>query len=97
MMALDGVRPAALSKSALSHFPLVNDPNAFKSLDGWLLDVICRSYAKRCDLVAELGTILPNIRRASLLSGDWYGSRLPNETVLPSEPPPYKFMNFEMP
>jgi hypothetical protein len=82
--AVIGESPASVTNCALSYFPLVDNPATFRTLDGWLLDIVYRAYEKRRRVVSKLGSDLPAITRDILIEGSWYHSDVPNETSLPS-------------
>ncbi|AEK59847.1 reverse transcriptase domain-containing protein [Collimonas fungivorans] len=46
-----GRRSSILFKGAMSFYPLLNDEQQLRNLDGWLLSVIHRVLKKRCDLL----------------------------------------------
>jgi hypothetical protein len=85
---LDGAllkqRPLKFSLCALSYFPNVRKAVEFRSLDGWLADVLFRTYEKRRSILASLGIRMPTITKAKLVNGNWYHGIAPHETALPS-------------
>jgi hypothetical protein len=85
---LDGAllkqRPLKLSMCALSYFPNVRNAVEFTTLDGWLADMLFRTYEKRRSILAALGIRIPTIHKNKLIDGSWYHGALSAESVLPS-------------
>ena len=81
--ALVGARPLRLSNCALSYFPLVTNPREFERLDGWLADVLARTYEKRRTLLSQLGYSTNPISKRALRTGEWYNASLRLEPNLP--------------
>lgn len=71
---------------AVSYFALVEDSATFRELDGWLADIIHRSYGMRLHLISPMLPRKPKrIAKENLISGDW--DKYPHldiETRLPS-------------
>lgn len=80
----DNLIPLKMNKCLLSYYPLVTNPQAFKDLDGWLINVIMRAQKRRRSLITQF---IPNysvFSREDLINGGWYQHEIPNETRLPS-------------
>ncbi len=73
-----------LSRCALSFYPLVDDPEVFKELDGWLVSVLSRAQKTRKIILASQFPYYKLYPKEKLINGTWYKSRLRNETRLPS-------------
>ncbi|MGO4319600.1 reverse transcriptase domain-containing protein, partial [Agrobacterium sp. MCAB5] len=70
------------STGAVGYFGLLEDAEAFRELDGWLLHVLQAMYARRLTLLPKKGK---SLSEAELLSGSWYKfAKVPMETSLPS-------------
>ena len=83
--ALKRELPLRSTRCAMSFLPLVDDPKRFTELDGWLANLLLRSYRRRRQVLASIGHEAPVISREQLASGEWYkGTPICNETKLPS-------------
>lgn len=71
-------------RGLMAFYPLVSSVDRLASLDGWLLSVLQRAIRERNRLIRAAGLTEYSISRASLLSGDWYQSDIPNESRVPS-------------
>lgn len=77
-------------RSVMSFFPLIDDVNQLRELDGWLTHILFSAIKKRRGLLKDLLPDLnyPMISKEELLSGSWYPKDLlvevPNETQMPS-------------
>jgi hypothetical protein len=68
----------------LSYYPLIDQPETFQELDGWLLNVIHRAQIARKKLVKSK-TKARIYTKQELLGGKWYRRKKPAvETQLPS-------------
>ncbi|MDW9830301.1 hypothetical protein GOB24_22245 [Sinorhizobium meliloti] len=71
------------STGAVGYFGLLENGEAFRELDGWLLHVLLAMYARRMALLPKKKG--KPLDEAELLSGDWYDfPKVPMETSLPS-------------
>jgi hypothetical protein len=69
----------------MSFYPLIDSPDEFQKMDGWMLDVIHRAQIARCKLVKPLNASARVFSRQELLDGTWYRLLSPRmETRLPS-------------
>jgi hypothetical protein len=71
----------------MSFYPTVDKHGVpqIKALDGWLVDILTRSYEKRSKILESIGLTASPIPRDELITGAWYV--FPNvrvETKLPS-------------
>ena len=81
----DKSKPLTLTKGLLSFYPLIDQPETLRELDGWLLDVIHRGQIARNKLVKKSKVKARIYTRQELLSGKWYRRKKPPvETRLPS-------------
>lgn len=70
------------STGAVGYFALLEDGQAFRELDGWLLYVLASMYERRIALLSKKAKTLSE---AKYLSGKWYKfPKVPMETALPS-------------
>lgn len=72
---------------AMSFYPTVDakGDKAIRELDGWLIDVLTRAYAKRCKLLSSIRISSTPLSRNQIISGSWYKfNGVKNETKLPS-------------
>lgn len=75
----------AMGFSSMNGLEMVDMPERFKELDGWLVGLLERTYALRASLVTKLGAKPLQLTRRLIRSGEWYKcDRLPQETRLPS-------------
>jgi hypothetical protein len=74
----------ARTRGLLSYYPLIDQPETFQELDGWLLNVIHRAQIARNKLVKS--KVKARIyTKQELLGGKWYRRKKPAvETQLPS-------------
>jgi hypothetical protein len=83
--ALARKKPLRNTKCALSYFPLVDLPDRFRHLDGWLAGTLLRCHEKRVRVLSAMGYSPSNVGRTALVSGTWYrGTLIHNESKLPS-------------
>lgn len=70
-----------LNRGVFAFYPLVDDVEQLKSLDGWLLNALARAVLARAHLLAAMGiqNYAP-LSRAQLLSATWY-----NHDLFPTE------------
>jgi RNA-directed DNA polymerase len=81
----DKSKPLTLTRGLLSYYPLIDQPEIFQKLDGWLLNVIHRAQVKRKKLLRKSKTNARIYTKQELLKGKWYNlKRPPVETQLPS-------------
>ncbi len=86
-LALSGSGQFNVTRCALSFYPTVDieQSEVFKSLDGWLVDILFRAYIKRVQILASLDIHVEPISKTDLISGVWYSfSTISHETKLPS-------------
>jgi hypothetical protein len=76
--------PIKLNRCVLSFYPLVDNPEIFKELDGWLVNVLSRAQKMRRLILLSQFPNYTAYLRDELINGTWYISRIPNETKLPS-------------
>lgn len=81
---LSGTLNVRLVKGASSYFCLLESGDVFRELDGWLKDILSRTYASRIKLAASLGLTIPHLTEEELTDGTWYTHALAMETKLPS-------------
>ena len=82
---LNGDAPLRSVRSHMSGFAMVDDPQRFRDLDGWMVGVLERACAERAALVARLGVKPLNLSRKRLIAGDWYTHQgFAQTTKLPS-------------
>ena len=84
---LDGNSRVNRTLCALSFYPTVDEAGAqvLKGLDGWLVDTLTRTYAKRVELLNKMGIPAKKLSPEALVSGSWYSfPKVTNETSLPS-------------
>ena len=82
--ALAKTQPLRLSLCKLSYYALVGDATEFAKLDGWLADVLSKSYNHRRQILAKMGHSLPGIPKLALVDGSWHSSIVAEESSLPS-------------
>lgn len=83
----------AMGPSSMNGFEMVDMPERFKELDGWLVGLLERAYAMRSSLVTKLGAKPLQLKRKSIRSGEWYKcERLFNETRVPSSFRAWRYM-----
>lgn len=61
-----------MSRGVLSFYPLVDDAEQMKSLDGWLVNALSQAVCKRHAKLAQLGIKAPRLDRTTLLGATWY-------------------------
>jgi RNA-directed DNA polymerase len=72
-------------RSHMSGLAMVDLPDRFRELDGWLVGVLERAYAMRASLVSKLGVKPLALTRKAITSADWYQfNKVARETRLPS-------------
>lgn len=82
---LDCKFPKKPIRSHMSGFAMVDTPDHFKDLDGWLVGLLESAYSFRGSLVSRLGAKPLPMTRNSLISGDWCKfTKFTQETRLPS-------------
>lgn len=82
---LAGAEPLKPVRSHMSGFAMVDTPDRFKELDGWLVAVMARAYTMRAGLAKSLGASPLKLRRRAIIRGDWYKfTKFQQETNLPS-------------
>jgi RNA-directed DNA polymerase len=82
---LRGAEPLKPVRSHVSGFAMVDLPDRFRELDGWIAGTLERAHAMRASLVAKLGAKPLALSRKSLICGDWYQfKKFDQETRLPS-------------
>jgi RNA-directed DNA polymerase len=82
--ALAKQKPLKLTTCKLSYYALVKTASEFGRLDGWLADVLSRSYNQRRELLALMGHTLPAIPKRALVDGSWYSGVIEGQQALPS-------------
>jgi RNA-directed DNA polymerase len=80
----DRSQPLIMATCLLSYYPLVDDVNIFRQLDGWLINVIKRAQRARVSMIARWAPSVRLYSEEELISGSWYKSDVPNETIMPS-------------
>lgn len=80
----DKSEPLVPSRCLLSFYPLVDDPQLIRELDGWLVSVIQRAQKERKRILAAQFPNYALYGRDELINGTWYRSNIQNETKLPS-------------
>lgn len=66
-----------LNRGVFAFYPLVNDVEQLKALDGWLANAIKCAVAERSCLLAGLGlAAYPALGSIAMLRGDWYDHTL---------------------
>jgi hypothetical protein len=74
-----------LIRSHMSGLAMVDIPDRFRELDGWLVGILERSYAMRASLVCKLGVKPLGLTRKAIIRGDWYKfDKFTGEMRLPS-------------
>jgi len=82
---LAGAAPLKAVRSHMSGFAMVDTPDRFRELDGWLVGVLARAYAMRASLAKALGAKPLKLGRRGIIKGDWYKfTKFQQETHLPS-------------
>jgi RNA-directed DNA polymerase len=77
--------PQKQIRSHMSGFAMVNIPDRFRELDGWLVGLLERAYSMRASLVSKMSVMALPLSRKSIISGDWYQFKeFSQETRLPS-------------
>lgn len=71
-------------RGLMAFYPLVSTIKSLVQLDGWLKNVLMRAIRERNRLLVAQGLVPYTILEDDLLSGNWYGDELPQETALPS-------------
>ncbi len=72
-------------RSHMSGFAMVDDPDRFRVLDGWVVGLLERAYSMRAALVLKLGVKPLQLTRKSIIIGDWNQFKdFALETRLPS-------------
>jgi hypothetical protein len=84
----------AKADGALSFYPLMDDIELLKQLDGWLLSALARALEKRNDILTRLGLRPHKLTRKELLEANWYnvseigfnasGEEIWNDVTIPS-------------
>jgi RNA-directed DNA polymerase len=72
-------------RSHMSGFAMVDTPDRFRELDGWLVGLLERAYSMRASLLSKMGVHPLQLTRKSVISGNWYRfTGFEQETQLPS-------------
>jgi RNA-directed DNA polymerase len=72
-------------RSRMSGFAMVDTPDRFRELDGWLVGLLERACSMRASLVSKLRVEPLHPTRRTIISGDWYKFGVfTQETRLPS-------------
>jgi hypothetical protein len=72
-------------RSHMSGFAMVDTPDQFRELDGWVVGLLERAHAMRAGLVSKLKVKPLKLTRKSIIKGDWYQfTDFVQETRLPS-------------
>jgi len=81
---LNSKDPRKSIRSHMSGFAMVDSPNRFRELDGWLVGLLERAYSMRASLVSK--SVKPlKLTRKLIISGDWYKFKeFTQESRLPS-------------
>lgn len=80
----DNAEPVQNVKNLLSHYPLVNDGNIFKELDGWLCYTLYYALKARSKLLSKYLADYRVPSKNQLITGEWYTGKYPIETRIPS-------------
>ncbi len=84
----DGLSRKAPQKPVRSHmsgFAMVDKPDQFRELDGWLVGLLERAYSMRASLASKMRVKPLVLTRKSIISGNWYKFKgFSQETRLPS-------------
>jgi hypothetical protein len=80
----DKSEPLVRTMCLLSYYPLVDEPQVFAALDGWLVDAVQRAQKERKRVLRKFRADYRTYSKAELISGEWYESEIFNETKLPS-------------
>lgn len=80
----DKSEPMKMSRSLLTYFPLVNNGNAFKALDGWLCYTLFYALKARAKILSQYIEDYQIPSKEELISGLWYNGKYAIETKLPS-------------
>lgn len=82
---LKGDAPLRPIRSHMTGFAMVDNPERFRDLDGWVVGVLERACAQRAALVAKLGVKPLKLSRKRLIAGGWYKHQeIAQTTKLPS-------------
>ena len=69
----------------MSGFAMVDAPDRFRELDGWLVGLLERAYSMRASLVSKLGVKPLAMVRKAFITGEWYRFKgFAQETRFPS-------------
>ncbi len=68
----------------MSFYPLVTDDQIFRSLDGWLVDILDKALDVRESVVKKHLSSYERPLKKDIISGDWYKGLVPQEAQLPS-------------
>lgn len=83
--AARGIAGGRRPRGLLAYFCLVNDQAQLKSLDGWLVNVICRAIRERSKVLANLGYTYKPLSMSDLLTANWYAhSHFSQDVRVPS-------------
>jgi RNA-directed DNA polymerase len=77
---LGDMRPRGL----MAYFCLVSDQDQLKSLDGWLVNVMCRAIKEREKVIKSQGSTYTALVESDLLAANWYQHPIPNDVRIPS-------------
>lgn len=73
------------SYNLLAFYPLVDDSQIFRELDGWLLNVLGRAQKERIRLLKKYNLVYKPYTKDELITGSWYDNHeIKVETQLPS-------------
>lgn len=76
--------PLEFTISAMSFYPLVDDSQTFRKLDGWLVNSINGSLKKRQEILSRYIGYYERPTKEQLIKNNWYKCELKMETKLPS-------------
>jgi hypothetical protein len=69
----------------MTGFAMVDVPDRFRDLDGWIAGLLERAYSMRAALLSKLGLKPLSLSRKLIIDGSWYKfTEFSQETKLPS-------------
>jgi RNA-directed DNA polymerase len=72
-------------RSHMTGFAMVDVPDRFRDLDGWIAGLLERAYSMRAALLSKLGLKPLSLSRKLIIDGSWYKfTEFSQETKLPS-------------
>lgn len=82
--AARGVLGPKRPRGLMAYFCLVSDQDQLKSLDGWLINVMCRAIKEREKVIRSFGHAYSALVEGDLLAANWYQHKIPNDVRIPS-------------